>query len=107
MPALTRRRFVLLSAVALLGAACGSTEGTGLRGSGTVLYPRDADARPTVAPTPALGSGPGPTEPPVATPVPTPRLVEPIVPPDSMPAPTGGSTDAEMHVVPVPSGKPP
>jgi LPXTG-site transpeptidase (sortase) family protein len=44
--------------------------------------------------------------------IPTPVVVpteepDPIVPPDALPALPVGATDAEMHVVPVPNGKPP
>ncbi len=47
MAGLTRRRFMLLSAVALVGAAaCSSPEAAGLRGMGTVLYSRDTDTQP-------------------------------------------------------------
>ena len=65
-----RRRFLLLSAVALLGAACGAPPAeAGLRGSGTVFRPREADvpvaseasdslserrAEPTLTPLPRL-----------------------------------------------------
>jgi LPXTG-site transpeptidase (sortase) family protein len=100
----TRRRFVLLSAVALMGAAaCSSPEPAGLRGSGTVLRPRDAEVPtevPTVEATPTRAVAP------TAVPVPS-AAAEPIVPPDALPTVVAGSTDAEMHVVPVPSGKPP
>jgi LPXTG-site transpeptidase (sortase) family protein len=104
MPSLTRRRFILLSAVAVVGAAaCSSPEATGLRGTGTVLYPRDADPQPTpaeVAPTPTQQSAPTPVPVPTSEP-------EPIVAADAIPTVVAGSTDAEMHVVPVPTGKPP
>jgi LPXTG-site transpeptidase (sortase) family protein len=104
MSGLTRRRFILLSAVALVGAAaCSSPEAAGLRGTGTVLYPRDADPQPTPAasvPTPTLRSAPTPIPVPTAEP-------EPIVAADAMPTVIAGTTDAEMHVVPVPAGKPP
>jgi LPXTG-site transpeptidase (sortase) family protein len=104
MPSMTRRRFVLLSTVALLGAACGAPAEAGLRGSGTVLMPREADTSPTrvaaVEPTPTLRAIP--TLPPAPTPAP-----EPIVSSDMLPTLVGGSTDAEMHVLPVLSGKPP
>jgi LPXTG-site transpeptidase (sortase) family protein len=107
MPSLTRRRFVLLSAVALLGVACGSPAETGLRGSGTVLLPREADPSPTAPYGPATVE-PTPTMRPVPTlqPAPTPDP-DPIVSTDLLPTVVGGSTDAEMHVVPVLSGKPP
>src|SRR5205085_12497937 len=103
MASLKRRRFLLLSAVALVGAACGPTGAAGLRGTGTVLYPRTADAVPgevTVEPTPGV--------PPVATPPPVPTVVpEPIVASDALPTASVASTDAEMHVVPMLSGRPP
>jgi len=107
MGTLTRRRFMLLSAVALVGAAaCSSPEASGLRGSGTVLRPRESDAPPassTASPTEPL---PTTSSPPTPGPVPT-RESEPIVAADALPTAVGGSTDAEMHVVPVPTGKPP
>src|SRR5207244_1015687 len=43
---------------------------------------------------------------PTLVPVPT-AVPEPIVAPDALPTLTAGSTDAEMHVVPVLSGKQP
>ncbi|HEV7666092.1 MAG TPA: sortase [Chloroflexota bacterium] len=102
---MTRRRFVLLSTVALIGAACASPAETGLRGSGTVLRPRE---------TPEASQPYGPAQEPTAivsglpTLVPTPMIEsEPIVATDALPTAPGGSTDAEMHVVPVLSGKPP
>ena len=104
---------MLLSAVALLGAACGAPAETGLRGSGTVLRPREADVAvahdaasdaavdrliaPTLTPLPRLV--------PTATPFPLAES-DPIVPADAIPTLIGGGTDAEMHVVPVPA-KPP
>ncbi len=94
---------MLLSAVALIGAAaCGSPESSGLRGTGTVYYPPDEDptAQPTVEPTAAAVP---PVDP---TPLPT-VASEPIVPPEALPTIVAGSTDAEMHVRPVPPGKPP
>src|SRR6266851_4942805 len=100
MPSMTRRRFVLLSTVALLGAACGAPAEAGLRGSGTVLMPREADTSPTrvaAEPTPTLRAIP------TLAPAPTPAP-EPIVSSDMLPALAGGSTDAEMHVLPVLSG---
>jgi LPXTG-site transpeptidase (sortase) family protein len=109
MAALSRRRFMLLSAVALVGAAaCSAPAEAGLRGTGTVLYSRDAsDAEPQVA-TENVAAEPTPIRLPVPTLVALPTPVpEPIVAPDALPAPVGGATDAEMHVVPVPSGKPP
>ena len=103
MATLNRRRFLLLSAVALIGAACSSTEAAGLRGNGTTFYPREETqpaAAPALEPTPGLR--------PIPTLVPVPAAVpEPIVAPDALPTLTAGSTDAEMHVVPVLSGKPP
>ena len=101
MATLNRRRFMLLSAVALLGAACSSTEAAGLRGNGTTFVPREETP---AAPTPALE--PTPSLRPTLVPVPT-AVPEPIVAPDALPTLTAGSTDAEMHVVPVLSGKPP
>jgi sortase A len=95
---------MLLSAVALVGAAaCSAPQETGLRGSGTVYYPRDAEPAPT-----PLEVAPEPTPEAVATRVamPTPPPA-PIVAPDALPLAVAGGTDAEMHVVPVPSGKPP
>src|SRR5437588_2214702 len=99
MSGLTRRRFLLLSAVALVGAAaCSSPEAAGLRGSGTVLRARDAEA-PVAAPTVEAS----PTRAAVPTMVPVPTAVpEPIVPPDALPTTVAGSTEAEMHVLPVP-----
>ena len=98
---------MLLSAVALVGAAaCSSPEASGLRGSGTVLHPREPDAQPassTASPTEPV---PTPSSPLTPVPVPT-RESEPIVAADALPTAVGGSTDAEMHVVPVPTGKPP
>jgi sortase A len=98
---------MLLSAFALVGAAaCSSPESGGLRGSGTVLHTRESDAQ-------SASSTASPTEPvsttsPAPTPVPVPtRESEPIVAADALPTGVGGSTDAEMHVVPVPTGKPP
>jgi sortase A len=85
MTTFTRRRFMLLSAMALVGAAaCSSPQESGLRGTGTVLRPRESEPQPTAASPP-----------------------EPIVAADAVPTSAGGSTDAEMHVVPVPTGKPP
>jgi LPXTG-site transpeptidase (sortase) family protein len=43
----------------------------------------------------------------VPTPEPTTAPVAPIVPPDALPTPGVGSTYNEMHVMPVPMGKPP
>src|SRR5712691_8642440 len=111
MATLSRRRFMLLSAVALIGAAaCSSPEASGLRGIGTVLRPRESDA-PSAETTPTELPGeavPTPHQPPTAVPVPVPTpATEPIVAADALPTAVGGSTDAEMHVVPVPTGKPP
>jgi LPXTG-site transpeptidase (sortase) family protein len=101
MAGLTRRRFMLLSAVALVGAAaCSAPQESGLRGGGTVLYARDADPAPPrheVEPTPAVL----PTRAPLVAPE-----HETIVAADAIPAALAGGTDAEMHVVPVPT-KPP
>src|SRR6266849_1470281 len=108
MASLNRRRFMLLSAVALLGAACSSTEAAGLRGSGTILYPRDADTQPTPPPAIEPGLEPTPSMRPIPTLMPVPTAApESIVASDALPTATAGSTDAAMHVVPVPSGKPP
>jgi LPXTG-site transpeptidase (sortase) family protein len=99
---------MLLSAVALVGAAACSPSSdaaaTRPRGSGTVYYPRDADdAAPTAGPTQAA-----PTVAPKPTTLPTPApTLEPIVDPEALPTPGVGSTYNEMHVVPVPTGKPP
>jgi LPXTG-site transpeptidase (sortase) family protein len=101
MATLNRRRFLLLSAVALIGAACSSTEAAGLRGNGTTFVPRDETP---AAPTPALE--PTPSLRPTLVTAPT-AVREPIVASDALPTLTAGSTDAEMHVVPVLSGKPP
>src|SRR5437868_8923846 len=107
MAGLTRRRFVLLSAVALLGAACGAPEAEqGLRGTGTVLHPRElppVTVEPTAEPTRL------PTLLPNLPVMPTPQIVptpEPdlIVPNDALPA-IGGS-DAEAHVFSVPTRAP-
>jgi LPXTG-site transpeptidase (sortase) family protein len=105
MATLNRRRFLLLSAVALIGAACSSTEAAGLRGNGTTFYPREPEMLPTpvpvLEPTPTLLQG-------VPTLVPVPTAVsEPIVAPEALPTLVAGSTDAEMHVVPVLSDKKP
>jgi sortase A len=102
MATLNRRRFMLLSAVALLGAACNSTEAAGLRGNGTTFYRREAETQPA----PVLEPTPSPRPAPTLVPVPT-AVPEPIVAPDALPTLIAGSTDAEMHVVPVLSGKPP
>jgi LPXTG-site transpeptidase (sortase) family protein len=103
MARLTRRRFVLLSSVAVLAAACGSPVERGLRGSGTQLVPHEPDISPTRVPTiePAV-------EPTRSVPllVPVPES-DPIVSTDALPGLASGSTDAEMHVLPVISGKPP
>ena len=105
---------MLLSAVALIGAACGAPAADpGLRGSGTTYHPRDSDvaaaapvasdadaesmAIPTLMPLPRL----------IPTPTPYPLAEsDPIVPADAIPPLVAGSTEQEMHVVPVPS-KPP
>jgi LPXTG-site transpeptidase (sortase) family protein len=105
MATLNRRRFMLLSAVALVGAACSSSEAAGLRGNGTTFYPREAET-PATAPAHALEPTPSPHAAPTVVPVPT-AVREPIVASDALPTATAGSTDAEMHVLPVLSGKPP
>jgi LPXTG-site transpeptidase (sortase) family protein len=106
---LKRRRFLLLAGVALLGTAtaCASSEEAGLRGSGTVLRTPEAEATatPVAAPT-SLPVMPSPTLRPTLVPVPT-EEPQPIVPPDALPADVSGGTDAEMHVAPVITGKPP
>jgi sortase A len=71
-----------------------------------VLRPRESDAPPassTASPTEPVPTIPSP---PTPGPVPT-RESEPIVAADALPTAVGGSTDAEMHVVPVPTGRPP
>jgi LPXTG-site transpeptidase (sortase) family protein len=98
MATLTRRRFVLLSTVALMAAACGSPAEPekGLRGSGSVYRPRELSpvvVEPTAVP-------PTPEAAPTARPVATPDR-EPIVPADAVPASTFGGTEAQAHVVPV------
>jgi LPXTG-site transpeptidase (sortase) family protein len=93
---------MLLSAVALVGAAaCSAPQETGLRGGGTVLYARDPEPQPTPAKREAE-----PTAVPTHAAVPTPAAREPILPADALPPAVAGGTDAEMHVVPVPT-KPP
>lgn len=105
MAKFSRRRFMLLSAVALVGAAaCGPSEAAKPRGAGTVYYPRDED--PTATPARAVVATPtvAPTRAPPEVPAPT---LAPIVDADAVPTPGVGSTYNEMHVVPVPAGKPP
>jgi LPXTG-site transpeptidase (sortase) family protein len=104
MAKFSRRRFMLLSAVALVGAAaCGPSEAAKPRGAGTVYYPRDED--PTA--TPDRGAAAKPTLVPTAVPTQVPApTVPPIVEADALPTPGVGSTYNEMHVVPVPAGKP-
>jgi LPXTG-site transpeptidase (sortase) family protein len=108
MATLTRRRFVLLSAVALLGAACAAPQPEpGLRGSGTVLHPRElvpVTVEPTAAPTrlPLLPTTPLAVPTPQIVPTPEPDL---IVPSDALPAVIGAS-DAEAHVIAVPTRPP-
>ncbi len=102
MATLTRRRFVLLSTVALLAAACGPSEPEkeGLRGSGSVYHPRELSPvvpEPTATPMRAL-----PTLGPV---LPT-AVPEPIVASDAVPSPVVAGPDAEAHVIPVPSKAP-
>jgi LPXTG-site transpeptidase (sortase) family protein len=106
MANLNRRRFMLLSAVALLGAACSSTAESGLRGNGTTLYPRETEVQPTPAAAVEPGDETLPNMNSLAPLLPAPT-VSPIVSSDALPTATIGSTDAEMHVVPVPDGKPP
>src|SRR6185369_15009296 len=105
MSVLTRRRFVLLSTVPLLSAACAPSEpvAAGLRGSGTVLRPRELEAV-VIRPDPTSE----PTRVPIASPTvrPTPAAEsdrEPIVPADAVPSPVTAETYAQAHVVPVPS----
>jgi LPXTG-site transpeptidase (sortase) family protein len=105
MSVLTRRRFILLSTVAMLGAACAPSEpvAAGLRGSGTVLRPRELEAvvlhpDPTSVPTLAPSAGP--------TPRPTPSSEpdrEPIVPADAVPSPVTAEIYAQAHVLPIPA----
>jgi LPXTG-site transpeptidase (sortase) family protein len=99
---LTRRRMLLLSAVTLVGAACGSTE-AGLRGSGTVLRRGDGAASlEAAAPADVSRRELATTVPAAPTPLP-----EPIVPLDALPIPPGLiGTEAEAHVVPVPQKVP-
>jgi LPXTG-site transpeptidase (sortase) family protein len=108
MASLTRRRFVLLSAAAVLGTACGSPAESGLRGTGTVLRPREAEGQTFVGPRPVEQTAHEDAPPalPTLVPVPTPER-EPIVPTDALPTAAAGTTEAEMHVLPVPQGKPP
>lgn len=100
----TRRRFLLLSTLALVGAACAAPASEpGGRGSGTVYRGRETAG---VEPTPTAE----PTTLPQPTVEPTPAQAvapEPIVPADAIPATPFGSTEAEMHVVPVPTGNRP
>jgi LPXTG-site transpeptidase (sortase) family protein len=109
MPALSRRSLLrrglmLLPGLALVTAACSAEADTGLRGNGTVLFPRDRTpaqpSRTDVAAEPTLTARVVPT----ATPEPTvsPEL---IVPADAIPAVPPGSSEAEMHVIPLVSGK--
>jgi LPXTG-site transpeptidase (sortase) family protein len=91
---------MLLSAVALVGAAaCSSPEPTHVRGAGTVYYPPDPTEQATATSESVIAT-------PVAVPTPAPT-VPPIVSADALPTPGAGSTYNEMHVVPVPTGKPP
>src|SRR3977135_521523 len=77
MATLNRRRFMLLSAVALIGAACSSTEAAGLRGNGRTFVPREETQPAAPEPTPSLRPAP-----PL---VPTPAVREPILAPDAPP----------------------
>src|SRR5437660_10125305 len=107
MAGLTRRRFILLSAVALVGAAaCSAPQETGLRGNGTVLYPRESEPEQVSSAPSESQAEPTPIVVPTSAPAPTPAS-EPIIAPDALPPAIAGGTDAEMHVGPVPSGKPP
>ena len=99
---------MVFSAVALVGvAACGSPDaGARPRGEGTVYYPPSANDEPTAAPT-AIADQPAAIPTPAPTLVPTPTVTtDPIVAPDALPT-APGATYQEMHVVPVPTGKPP
>jgi LPXTG-site transpeptidase (sortase) family protein len=98
----TRRSFMVLPALAVLTAACSSEAVTGLRGTGTVLFPRDTTPQPTSA---AIAE-PTLTARVTATPIPEPTVLpDLIVPADAIPATPAGSSDAEMHVIPLVSGK--
>lgn len=107
MAKLTRRRFVLLSTVALVGAACApSAPDPGLRGSGSVYRPREVPtlvASPTPEPTavrPGVTAAPTPVRP-----MPTPEG-EPIVPHEAVPAVASSGVEAQAHVMPVPTRPP-
>src|SRR5260370_38708112 len=99
MATLNRRRFLLLSAVALIGAACSSTEAAGLRGNGTTFVPREETQPAAPEPTPSLRPAP--------TLVPTPAVREPIVAPDALPTITAGTPDPQRPAVPPPARQPP
>ena len=73
-----------------------------------MLHPREPEAQAAATASPALAGDSVPAAAPAPTrvPLPTPQP-EPIVDADALPTPAAGSTDAEMHVVPVPTGKPP
>jgi sortase A len=94
---------MLLPALAVLSAACSSsTAEVGLRGTGTVLFPREIGPQPNTpeaSPTALAAAVPA-----TPTPAPTP-LPEPIVPADALPAVPAASSDAEMHVIPLVAGK--
>jgi LPXTG-site transpeptidase (sortase) family protein len=117
MAVVNRRRFLLMSAIALTATACGAPVAAGLRGNGSVLYPPDTNSQPSAgaasdptAEATITSSRPvlGPTPRPEPTMAPDATIeAEPIVPADVLPAIAGGSTEAEMHVVPVLQGKPP
>jgi LPXTG-site transpeptidase (sortase) family protein len=100
---LLRNTFMILPGLALVSAACSAAEPEpGLRGNGTVLFPRDTTPLPAHADVaePTLTARAVPS----ATPEPTvsPEL---IVPADAIPAVPPGSSEAEMHVIPLVSGK--
>ena len=86
--------------------ACSAPESEGLRGNGTVYFPRDASDTSAAAaePTPEPTVEAVPTAGIPALPTPQP---DPIVAPDALPTAPVGSTYQEMHVVPVVTGKPP
>jgi LPXTG-site transpeptidase (sortase) family protein len=98
---------MLLSAVALLGAAaCSAPQESGLRGSGTVFMPRESAESSVSTTVREVAVEPTPQALPTRMPVPFVEP-EPIVPPDAIPTAIAGATEAEMHVVPVPTEKPP
>lgn len=97
---------MLVSAVAVLGAACGTPEPEpGLRGSGSVYHPRELPPvvaeSPTAAPT-SLALRAVPT----LVPTPSTLAAEPIVPADAVPSVAIGDADQQAHIVPVPTRPP-